>query len=124
MLIYLSVAIGGAFGAMARFWVSQWFAKTFPSEIAYGTLLVNVVGSFLIGIVFVLITERIEVQAYYKPMLMTGFLGAFTTFSTFSLESLTHIMAGQYIHALAYITLSLLLCISATFLGITITRFF
>ena len=122
--VYISLAVGGALGASLRYAISQSINASFDGEIAHVTLAVNVLGSLLIGVVFVLIHEKLHLSPSWKPLLMTGLLGSFTTFSAFSLETLTHISDGQYVHALSYVVLSLVLCIAATFLGISITRLF
>lgn len=122
LFIYLSLALGGALGACSRFAVSNWVMKTFPGEISYGTLAVNILGSFIIGIIFVLIHDKAQLSESFKPFLMTGILGSFTTFSTFSLETLNHITDGQYWHAFVYIVLSLSLCLIAAFIGMSFAK--
>lgn len=125
--IYLSLAVGGALGACLRFFVSNAVVRVVPAHLSVaalslGTLVVNVLGSFLIGVIFVLLHEKTHLPMSLKPMLMTGLLGSFTTFSTFSLETLTHLTEGQYLHAFSYVSLSLFCCVLATFLGMTVTR--
>lgn len=123
-MIYLFLAMGGAVGACSRYWVSQWVAQNYPGQLSYGTLTVNVLGSLLIGVLFVLIHDKGHVPESWKPFLMTGMLGSFTTFSTFSLETLTHLTDGEWLAALMYVVLSLVLCVFACFIGITLTRLF
>jgi CrcB protein len=120
--LYLSLAFGGALGACMRYGVATWVVRTFPHSLSLGTLAVNIVGSFCIGIAFVLLHEKTHLPLSVKPFLVTGFLGAFTTFSTFSLETLNHLLDGQYLHALSYVLLSVVLCVFATFIGIALTR--
>ncbi len=98
--------------------------RTYPGDFEYGTLAVNVIGSLLIGILFVLIHDKMHLPQSVKPFMMTGLLGSFTTFSTFSLQTLNHITEGQYMHAIAYVVLSLLLCVLACFFGMYVTRLF
>ena len=85
----LAVALGGALGAMARFGLSNYFNRVFEVHhtIYIGTMLVNILGSFLIGIVYVYVLEKQVWHPQLKSLLMTGTLGAFTTFSSFSLEA-------------------------------------
>ncbi len=120
----LWVAIGGAAGAMSRFLlgnlVHSWYRGYFP----FGTLMVNVIGSLCIGILFVLITERLPESGHWRSVAMIGFLGAFTTFSTFSLETVELLEKGYYSLALAYIGSSLLLCLAATWGGLSLARHF
>ncbi len=122
LFIYFSLAIGGALGACSRFAVSSWVMKTWPGQLAHGTLAVNVLGSLLIGMVFVFIHEKMHLSASMKPLLMTGMLGSFTTFSTFSLETLQHFTDGQYGQGLIYILLSVGLCLMAAFVGMSLAR--
>ena len=122
--LYLSLALGGAIGACSRYCVSEWIMRAYPGDFEHGTLAVNVIGSLLIGIVFVLIHEKMHLPQSVKPFMMTGLLGSFTTFSTFSLQTLNHITEGQYMHAIVYVVLSLVLCVFACFLGMYITRLF
>ncbi len=117
-----AIAAGGALGAIMRFLVSTrvyaWLGRDFP----YGTLSVNVIGSFFIGIAFVLLTERLTVGAEMRAFIMIGFLGAFTTFSTFSMESLFLLQEGLLAKAMTNVLLNVVLCIIATWGGIIVSR--
>lgn len=117
-----AIAAGGAFGAMMRFWVSTgvyaWLGRSFP----YGTLSVNVIGSFFIGLAFVLFTERLSLGAEIRSFVMIGFLGAFTTFSTFSIETLFLLQEGLLVKAAANMLINILFCITATWGGMILAR--
>lgn len=117
------VAIGGAAGAVVRFLVStgiyQWLGRDFP----YGTLVVNVVGSFLMGLLTEgLILQRISIGVEYRAAILVGFIGAFTTFSTFSLETFYLLEQGNITKALTNITLSVLACLFAVWLGLICSK--
>lgn len=118
----VAIAAGGALGALLRFWVASgvaaWLGRGFP----YGTLLVNVSGSFAIGVLYILLLERADVGAVWRLFLMTGLLGAFTTFSTFSLETLVLIESGEYLKAGVNVLLSVMLCLAAAYAGILLGR--
>lgn len=124
MYLYLLVAVGGAVGACLRLGLSEWVNRYSNTHYALGTLSVNVLGSFLIGIAYVLITEKSHLPADAKPLIMTGFLGALTTFSSFSLDTLIHIHNGQWQHAIIYTLLSIVLCLISTFVAVELVRSF
>ncbi|MDT8397012.1 MAG: fluoride efflux transporter CrcB [Pseudomonadales bacterium] len=122
MISYLMVAFGGALGAMSRYWVYnahlEWNDGRFPSA----TLLVNIVGSFLIGIAYVLIIEKAHLGPSWRAVVMVGFLGAFTTFSTFSMDAVELLLEGQLLAALVYVLSSVVVCIVMAWLGLTLFR--
>ncbi|MEH6470822.1 MAG: fluoride efflux transporter CrcB [Halopseudomonas sp.] len=122
MLQLLLVALGGALGAVGRYWVSGYVVNNTQHYLPLGTLTVNVVGSMLMGVCFVLIMEKAQLPPASRQLLMVGFLGAFTTFSTFSLETLTLIQEGHIMSAVIYILLSVLCCIAALAAGLWLTR--
>lgn len=122
MLPLLMVALGGACGAMARYWVSGYVVNNTSHYLPLGTLTVNVVGSMLMGVCFVVIMEKAQLPPVTRQLVMVGFLGAFTTFSTFSLETLTMIQQGHIMSALIYISLSVLCCIAALAAGLWFAR--
>jgi CrcB protein len=115
----IAVALGGSFGAVVRFLISsgiyQWLGRGFP----YGTLVVNITGSFLIGILTeALILQRIAMTVEYRAAILTGFIGAYTTFSTFSLETVYLIEQGSLTKAALNILLSVAGCILAVWIGL------
>lgn len=119
----LAVALGGSFGAVFRFLVStgiyQWLGRGFPS----GTLVVNIIGSFLMGLLTeALIVQRISFAHDYRFAILVGFIGAFTTFSTFSLETYYLIEQGSFTKALGNILVSVTACIFAVWLGLLSSR--
>lgn len=118
----VAIAAGGALGALLRFWVANsvaaWLGRGFP----YGTLIINVSGSLAIGILYVLLVERFDVSPLWRPLLIVGLLGAFTTFSSFSLETLLLIESGETMKAAANVLLSVVLCLGATTLGLWLGR--
>ena len=118
----LAIAAGGALGAMARYGVSHGVHGMLGRSFPYGTLIVNVAGSFAIGILFVLLTERLELGAQWRAFLMVGFLGAFTTFSTFSLETLELLESGAVTSALVNVISNVILCIGAAWIGLMLGR--
>lgn len=118
--ILVSIALGGALGATLRYLVLQ-IVET-SSGFPVGTLLVNVLGSFVIGVIYVLILEKSAISEIWRPFLMVGLLGGFTTFSTFSLETVYLFEDGRIFTALSYVVLSAILCILAAFIAMQITR--
>jgi len=120
-MVLLLIALGGAAGSVLRYILggrAQHFAQHgFP----LGTLFVNVVGCFLVGM---LVRQFMNIQThnYLRGLLVVGFCGGFTTFSTFSMETVGLIEGGEYSRAVAYIALSLTLCLTATFAGMTVMR--
>lgn len=121
MIHWMLIALGGALGALGRYWVSG-VLNNAEHRLPLGTLTVNALGSFLMGVCCVLILEKARLSAEMRPLLMTGFMGAFTTFSTFSLETVTLLQEGHVMSALIYISLSLVLCLMALQAGLWLTR--
>ena len=118
----LAIAGGGALGAIFRFGLSNSVHRLLGRDFPYGTLVVNTVGSLLMGLCFVLLVERMAVSAEWRSAILVGLLGAFTTFSTFSFETLALFNAGAPIKALVNIMISVMLCLLATWLGMTLGR--
>jgi len=118
----VAIAAGGALGALLRFWVASWVAAWLGRDFPYGTLIINVSGSLAIGFLYVLLLERFDGGAVWRAFLMVGLLGAFTTFSTFSLETVNLIEAGEVMKAMANMVLSVGLCVGAATAGVLIGR--
>ena len=116
--LYAFVALGGACGASLRFYISQlvlnWLGKGFP----FATLMVNITGSFIMGVLYQLIEHEILDINIHRTLIGIGFLGAFTTFSTFSLDSLLLIQQGDLLKAGINVLLNVSLCIAAAALGL------
>ncbi|TGD75286.1 fluoride efflux transporter CrcB [Mangrovimicrobium sediminis] len=121
MKYLLFIALGGACGAVSRYLLSNWAHELFQARWPAGTLFVNALGSFCIGAIFVLI-ERQVLHPDWRSVLMVGFLGAFTTFSTFSLDVIALLEQGQLAPALGYTLASVVLCVLMTGLSIHLTR--
>jgi CrcB protein len=118
----LAIAIAGAIGALLRFWMSGWVYGLFGRDFPYGTLAVNVAGSLLMGVSFVLLVERLGSAPEWRALVMIGFLGAFTTFSTFSLETVQLLEGGAVGRAMINVLGSVVFCLVATWLGIVLGR--
>ncbi len=116
----LQVALGGAIGASARYLTSVGAMRLMGPGFPWGTLAVNVIGSFLMGVLVVLLAQKGGMKA--APFLMTGILGGFTTFSAFSLDALTIYERGQTGLALTYIVASVVLSLLAILAGVLIMR--
>mgnify|MGYP001595600969 CR=1 FL=1 len=114
----ISVALGGAFGAVTRYLTGQAVVRFVGAGFPFGTLAVNIIGSLVMGMAFVVLGQ----SARMSPLLMTGFLGGFTTFSAFSLDAYTLYERGETSLAIVYITASVVLSIAALVAGIAIAR--
>lgn len=121
---YLVIALGGALGAMSRAYLGSVFTKLLGTSFPFATLAVNFLGSFLMGICAVIILDHFKMPGYWRELVMVGFLGALTTFSTFSLEGLSLIHAGEFMAALTYFLASVIGCVFACFLGWHVARLF
>ena len=120
--MYIFIALGGATGACLRYFLSQlvlqWFGKGFP----FGTLLVNVVGSFFLGFLYSLLEHGQLEAALWRTTIGIGFLGALTTFSTFSVDTLMLFQQGLWLKAALNVTLNILCCLFAAWLGTQIVK--
>ena len=122
MKALIFIALGGAVGAVLRYLTSvavyAFMGRGFP----YGTLFVNVSGSMLMGLLSVMMLERLDLGPEWRAAVLVGVLGSFTTFSTFSIETLNLLEQGEMVRAMANIVLSVLLCLVAVWSGVLIGR--
>lgn len=119
-LVY--ILLFGMAGVLARYSVSAFVTHHFESQFPFATLGINILGSFLIGVVYVLAVERSAISPELRLGLMVGFLGGFTTFSSYCLETIRLLEDAQYFYATLYLTLSPALGLGATFAGIFMIR--
>lgn len=118
----LAVGVGGSLGALARLGVANWVMAMWPKAFPLATLAVNLLGCLIIGILYGLWLHRPEFSPLLRQGLLIGFLGAFTTFSTFSLDALRLMENGEAVLAIGYILLSVCICLLATWAGLALTR--
>jgi len=118
----LSIAAGGAIGAVMRYWVSTGVYSLLGRGFPYGTLAVNVMGSLLMGFLYVLLLERMTTGPELRAALLVGLLGAFTTFSTFSIETLNLIEQADFVKAGFNVLISVVACVGAAWIGLIIGR--
>lgn len=122
MIHWFAVALGGALGAVSRYAVNGLLFPLYGHKFPLATLVINVGGSLLMGVFYVLIIERGVLSPEWRNFLMVGILGAFTTFSTFSLDAMALWQNGHLLLALAYVLGSVVLSLAGLALAITLTR--
>lgn len=118
------IGLGSALGGMGRYGISHWMAVRFGDQFPWGTVTVNVVGSFMIGLFFTLTTNdgRLLVDTAWRQAVLVGFCGGFTTFSTFSFQVMQQLRNNEWLGAGWNIGLSLILCLIAVFGGAALGR--
>jgi CrcB protein len=119
---YVAVAVGGAFGAVARFAIDGWVSERTGGLFPWGTLLINVSGAFLLGLLATLAIDRSVLSPEIRPVAMIGFLGAYTTFSTWMLDCWRLMQEGAWALAAANLVGSVLLGLVAVGLGVALGR--
>jgi CrcB protein len=122
MNMILLVALGGAAGSIARYLMASRIQTATGWQFPLGTVLVNILGCFLIGILYVLLVARPDPKHELRALLITGVMGGFTTFSSFSLETVTMAMNGDYTGASLNVVISVAACLLGTVLGIALAR--
>lgn len=118
----LAIAVGGSLGALLRYGVANSVHAVLGRGFPYGTLVVNVSGCLAMGVLYVLLVERLAVSPEWRAALLIGVLGAFTTFSSFSMETFTLFEEGEWMKALMNVVLSVSLCLAAVWLGVLAGR--
>ena len=118
------ISIGAILGANARYWLGTWITQKTSAEFPFGTLIINLIGSLLIGFIMTLVTDRILDDVRWKLVLVIGFLGAFTTFSTFSYDNYLLLIKGAWIPGLVNILASALVGIIAVAIGVMAAKLF
>ena len=116
------IALGGLIGSVARYWLAGLVQRAVGAGFPAGTLTVNILGSFVIGVVMALALERGMMGENTRLLLTAGFCGGFTTMSTFSYETLALVEAGQATLALANVAASVIVCIGAVWVGLLVGR--
>ena len=116
------ISIGAIVGANARWIISRFLARTIGPVFPYGTLLINVSGSFVVGWFMIYATERVLIDPRWRLLIVVGFCGAFTTFSSFAFETMAYFEQGQWMLMLANFLSNNLLCLGAALAGMALAR--
>jgi CrcB protein len=119
---FVAVALGAMLGANLRFVVGLWAADRFGTDFPYGTLLVNISGAFAIGIVMAFVAERVGISPLWRLFFVTGFLGGYTTFSSYAFETLALAESGNWLPAATYVLGSNVLGLLGVWLGTVLGR--
>lgn len=122
MVKMLAIALGAVIGANLRYGLSTWATQRLGATWPYGTVIINVLGCLLIGILLTLASTRLSFSEPVRLLLVTGLLGSFTTFSSFSYESYTLVSRGNWLGAGIYVGVSVIVGLLASFFGAEITR--
>ncbi|QND14060.1 fluoride efflux transporter CrcB [Rhizobium leguminosarum] len=122
MIQALLVAVGGAIGSLLRYYVGQWALRLMGPAFPWGTLAVNIVGCFVIGVFAELIARKFNASVELRLLLITGFLGGFTTFSAFSLDAISLFERGEAVAGGIYIAASVGLSMAAVIAGLAVMR--
>jgi len=119
----LLIGLGSAMGGILRYLVSTGVYKLFGRSFPFGTLAVNAIGALLAGFIFVILLERFDGMAeQLRSLLIIGFLGGFTTFSAFSIETINLIEGGELLHGVLNVFLSVSVCLCLTWIGVLLGR--
>ena len=119
---YLMIAIGGSLGAIARYWVGAAVADRMGSKFPYGTLVINITACLIIGFSLVFLERRTELNPAWRFLIPVGFIGAYSTFSTFEWETFATIETGAFFLAALYVALSFFLGLLAVWCGVLLAR--
>jgi CrcB protein len=119
---YLVIAVGGSIGAILRYLTGVYSAKFFGTWLPYGTLIVNVVGSFILSFFMILFLEKLSLDPLWRLFVAVGFCGSYTTLSSITYETLSIVMDGDYVRALLNIALNFGLSFLSAFAGIVLAR--
>jgi CrcB protein len=122
MLAYLWISIGAVAGASARFFISRFVARSVTASFPYGTLLINVTGSFILGLFLIWSTERALPDPRWRLLIAIGFCGSYTTFSSYAFESFSLFEQGHYMLFASNVLVSNVLCLAGVLAGAVIAR--
>jgi len=122
MMKYVMVGLGGCLGAVLRFWLGGYVSNRMGTRFPYGTFVINVTGSFLIGFILTLLAERTHWSPNWRYLIPIGFIGAYTTFSTFEYETLRSLQDGEILMAGLNVSLSVIVGFVAVWLGVVTGR--
>ena len=122
MIKYLMVGIGGFVGAIARYWLGSYIGGKMGTRFPYGTFVINISGSFLIGLILTLLAERSHWSPNLRYLIPIGFIGAYTTFSTFEYETFRSIQDGELLMAGSNVVLSVVVGFVSVWLGVIAGR--
>ncbi len=118
----LVVGAGGALGAMLRYLNAKLFTHLFGTPLPWATLIVNVIGCFLMGVAYVYLLDKLQASDSLRLFIMMGFLGALTTWSTFSMETVLMLTYGEYVKGFIYLFSTFIFCFLAFFVGMKISQ--